>query len=122
MAARSPQSSTRKKHRYQWLIDALSEQPGFIQKPMFGAVGCYLDGRLVLLLCGRGEEPWLGVLVPTSREHHRSLRRDWPTLRPHPVLGKWLYLKETSERFEEIANDLLDRILARDSRLGVESS
>jgi len=109
------------RHRYQWVIDSLCDEPSFFQRPMFGAMACYLHGKLVLALMAQGEEPWCGILVATERSHHKSLMKEFSALRPHSVLGKWLYLPEAVESFEEIANGLVERILAGDSRIGVET-
>lgn len=68
-----------------------------------------------------GKEPWRGALVPTEREFQESLIADYPALARHPVLGKWLYLRESSEQFEETASRLVRRILAKDRRFGIES-
>jgi hypothetical protein len=113
---------SRKRHRYQWVLDALCEQPSFFQKRMFGSEACYLHGRLVLALTSGADEPWRGILVPTSKVHHRSLRQEFSGLQVHPVLRKWLYLPEVFDDFEETANSLIDRIVANDIRIGVESS
>lgn len=112
----------RKKHRYQWVIDALYEQPSFFQKRMFGSEACYLNGRLVLALTSGADEPWRGILVPTSKVHHRSLLQEFNGLRVHPILRKWLYLPEVYGEFEETANSIVDRIIANDARIGVEPS
>ncbi len=120
MDRRARRTSPKRPHRYQWLIDSLSDQPHFIQRQMFGETACYLKGRLVLVLCARDEEPWRGVLLPTEREFHASLMKEYPELSPHPVLGKWLYLQEREERFEETANAFIERILAGDQRFGIE--
>jgi hypothetical protein len=89
---------------------------------MFGSEACYLHGRLVLALTSGADEPWRGILVPTSKVHHRSLRQEFSGLQVHPVLRKWLYLPEVFDDFEETANSLIDRIVANDIRIGVESS
>lgn len=86
---------------------------------MFGAKAVYLDGRNTLCFCA-GEEPWRGLLVPTDRAHHASLRADFPDLQPHPVLGKWLYLPEAADAFERVAAELVRLARARDPRLGVQ--
>lgn len=96
------------------------EEPSYIEKAMFGCKGCYLYGQLVLVLAARGKEPWHGLLVPTERRHHQSLRHDHKNLTVHPVLKKWLYLPESEENFEEAAHVLVESILANDPRIGVE--
>lgn len=97
------------------------EQPSWLQRAMFGCLGCYLHGRLMLVLAAR-REPWQGLLVPTSREHHATLLREEGGLSIHPILAKWLYLPESSDGFEEAARRLVDRVLANDPRIGVEPS
>jgi hypothetical protein len=86
---------------------------------MFGCVACYLSGRLVLVLADRGE-PWQGLLIPSERSDHPSMLVDYPALRVHPVLGKWLYLADHTRRFAAAAAAIVDRIEARDERFGVE--
>ena len=87
---------------------------------MFGCVGCYVNGRLVLVLADR-QEPWQGLLVPTEKSAQASLRRDLPALRVHPVLGKWLYLPHGTRGFAAAAASLVERIAGGDERIGVES-
>jgi len=43
-----------------------------------------------------------------------------PSLRPHPVLGKWLYVSQDDPAFETIAQSMTALVLARDPRVGVE--
>ena len=76
-------------------------------------------GKLVLVLAA-DKEPWNGLLVCTSRDFHSALMGEYPALQPHPVLGKWLYLSQAHDGFEEIAQDLVQQILKEDPRIGVE--
>ncbi|MGH7895980.1 MAG: hypothetical protein ACREQL_15005 [Candidatus Binatia bacterium] len=107
------------RHRYGELALGLAGEESFVARPMFGCVACYLHGRLKLVLAD-GERPWDGVLVPTAREHHTSLRRTMKALRVHPVLGKWLYLAASGDTFEDDARALAALALADDPRVGVE--
>ena len=102
------------------MVEPLVDEPSYIEKAMFGCKGCYLHGRLVLVLAARGKEPWNGLLLPTERNHHQSLRRDHKSLVIHPVLKKWLYLPESTEDFEESALTLVESIFDNDPRIGVE--
>jgi hypothetical protein len=86
---------------------------------MFGCQAAYLFGRLVLVLAGK-EEPWNGLLVCTSREYHSALIGEYPSLHPHPVLPKWLYLPQSCDEFEETAQQLVLQVLKNDRRIGVE--
>jgi hypothetical protein len=113
-------SKSRRSHPFHWAVEPLVEEPSYIEKAMFGCKGCYLHGRLVLVLAGRSREPWVGLLVPTDKKHHASLRRDHKSLVVHPILKKWLYLQESNEDFEEADEALVQSILDDDLRIGVE--
>jgi hypothetical protein len=107
-----------KPHPLGWVVESLREEPSYLEKAMFGARGCYLHGRLVLVLAAR-KEPWKGLLVPTEKKHHKSLQGELPDLEVHTILGKWLYLSEEAENFEETASRLVDLITEQDPRIGV---
>lgn len=109
---------TKPEHPLQWLAEPLVDEPTFLLKSWFGGRTIMLHGRHHLFLTVQGE-PWQGVLVCTSHEHHASLRAEFPTLVPHPVLGKWLYLSEAVESFERDARRLVQCVRARDPRLGI---
>jgi len=110
---------TRRKNSLSWLFEALEEGPGYLEKPMFGCLAAYVHGRLMAVAADR-EDPWNGLLVPTSKEHHESLLREFPALSPHPVLGKWLYLSSSHDDFEETASEVIGAMAEGDPRLGVE--
>lgn len=107
-----------KPHPYDWLIEPLAEDPGFARKAMFGAVGCYLRGKMVCALAAK-EEPWRGLLVALERAQHESVRAEFPALTPHPVLSKWLYLPEEHDAFESVATAIIEAIRQGDERFGV---
>ena len=108
-----------KQHPLHWLIEPLTEEVGYIEKPMFGCQACYLHGRLKLVLASK-KEPWNGLLIPTEKEFHDSIRNDSKGVVQHPILKKWLYLPETYEDFESVANDIVEQVLVDDQRFGVE--
>lgn len=108
----------RRVHRYAWLWEPLEADPTFVLRPMFGTRAAYLDGRLALCFSD-GEEPWRGVLVCTERAHQASLASEFPSLAPHPVLPKWLYLPESADDFERAAESLVALARRRDPRIGV---
>lgn len=99
-------------------MEPLVDEPGYFEKPMFGAQACYLHGRLMLVLAAR-DEPWRGLLVPSEWEHHESLKEEFPPASEHPILGKWLYIPETDPEFEETATAIAELALRDDPRLGV---
>jgi hypothetical protein len=114
----APMERTRRVHPYQWLWEPLEDDPTFVLRPMFGGKSVYLDGKLMLYFSA-GEEPWRGVLACTDRAHHAALRAELPELSPHPILPKWLYLPESADHFERVAERLVALAKRRDPRLGV---
>ncbi|REG51662.1 hypothetical protein B0G80_8164 [Paraburkholderia sp. BL6669N2] len=102
-----------------WIFDAFERDPTYIGKRMFGSDAAYIDGLLCLIAADR-DKPWNGLLVCTSHERHAALIDEMPALRPHPVLGKWLYVTQDDPAFETVAEQLTALVLARDSRIGVE--
>ncbi len=107
-----------KPHPYDWLIEPIAEDPSFVRKPMFGAVGCYLNGKMVCVLAAR-EEAWRWLLVTVDREQHESIMGDFPALRPHDILPKWLYIPEEHDDFEPVAEAVIEAIRQGDPRFGV---
>ncbi|MEW6715023.1 MAG: hypothetical protein AB1306_08045 [Nitrospirota bacterium] len=95
------------------------DEPSYLEKPMFGCQACYLHGCLKLVLASKGK-PWNGLLIPTEKEFHDSIRKDFKGVVQHPVLKKWLYLPETYEDFESVASDIVEAIRINDQRFGVE--
>ena len=106
-------------HPYAWLWESLESDAGFLITPMFGGRSLYLDGRLMLYFTIR-EEPWHGLLVCTDKSRHENLLNEFPMLSTHPVLPKWLYLRDQDEAFEVVAGQLVSLAAKRDSRIGVE--
>jgi len=114
-----------------WAFEAFDRDPTFCQKRMFGCLAAYVHGRMVMALAEdpgeksyRGKsyafDLWDGIMIPTEREFHDSLQKDFPGLTPHPVLGKWLYLPARHADFEEAAQRM-GRLIARgDPRFGIE--
>lgn len=111
-------------------FESLEQDPSFTLRPMFGCMAIYFRGLLVALLAADpGDKTfkskkykfdiWDGVLVPTSREHHHSLLQVWPTLVPHPVLGKWLFLPQQSEDFELTLIEIVRNIRKNNPLLGI---
>ena len=101
-----------------WILEPLERDAGYMRRKMFGCDAAYLDGLLYLVAADR-DDPWSGLLVCTSQERQEALLTEFPALRQHPVLGKWLYLPQTDEDFETIAAGMARLALARDPRMGV---
>lgn len=118
MAAASKKK--KKQNPFLCVREPLLEEPSYLERSMFGCQASYLHGRLVLVLAS-GAEPWKGLLIPTDHRFHESLRKDFRSVKQHPVLKKWLYLPEASEDFEAAAH-IVDAIKIGDERFGVEPS
>jgi len=108
-------------HPLQWLAEPLLDEPTLVLKSWFGGRMISHHGLHCLFL-GAWRDPWQGVLVCTFHEHQASLRADIPALVQHPILGKWLYLAESSETFERDARRLVQLVRARDPRVGIPPS
>jgi hypothetical protein len=111
-------SRARKVHRHQWLWEPLEREPTFVLRSMFGTKAVYLQGQIMFCFSA-GREPWRGMLVATDQTRHAALQAEFHELRPHPILPKWLYLPESSDRFETLAARLVALVRARDPRIGV---
>jgi hypothetical protein len=105
-------------HPYAWLWEPLEPEPSFVLRSMFGTKAAYLEGKLVLCFSS-GKEPWNGLLVATDRERQAPLVAEFPGLKPHPILPKWLYLSDSSDAFEPTAERLVELARQRDPRIGV---
>ncbi|CAG4900176.1 hypothetical protein [Paraburkholderia saeva] len=102
-----------------WIFEAFERDPTYLRKRMFGSDAAYIDGLLCLVAADR-DAPWNGLLVCTSQERHVALIEEMPVLRPHPVLGKWLYVPQSDPAFEDVVARMTSLVLARDWRVGVE--
>jgi hypothetical protein len=103
----------------QWVVEPIMEEPSYIDRAWFGCRAIYLHGRLMLVLCS-GEEPWNGLLIPTEKDFHQDIMREFNGMVQHPVLKKWLYLPENSEDFETASSEIIEVIRTGDQRFGIE--
>ncbi len=117
----SDKFSARTTHPYAWLWEPLEGEASFVLRSMFGGKAVYVEGRCQFI-CFAKQEPWRGVLVCTDHQNQASLIAEFPSLAPHPVVPKWLYLPEAADDFESAAQRLVRLVGRRDARLGVESS
>lgn len=95
------------------------DETSYLDRAWFGCRAIYLRGLMVLVLCS-GEDPWNGLLIPTEKELHQDIIKDFKGVVQHPVLKKWLYLAENQEDFESTAMDLVEAIRMGDQRIGIE--
>jgi len=111
-----------------WIEDILPD--GFLRKHMFGGLGYYVNGQIVLAVFeNTGQktykkqtfdfEIWNGCLFPTEREHHEKIKKIFPFLITHPVLTKWLYLPANTEDFDASVEEILKKIRMGSKLFGV---
>src|ERR1700723_143656 len=111
-----------KKFEHEWIFEAFAEHPTFFTKGMFGGLAVYLFERQMLVLVEptkTGRWHWHGVLVCTDHEHHKSLQNEFPALKPHDVLRKWLFIDSAEDDFEPIMEAVAERIARNDPRVGI---
>ena len=106
----------------EWILDGFANHRSFFTKRMFGGLAAYVFGRLMLVLVEptrTGRWQWHGVLVCTDHEHHAAIRSAFPPLRPHDVLGKWLYLDSRHADFEATMAGVAAAMARDDRRFGI---
>ena len=106
----------------EWIFDAFAGRPTFFTKRMFGGLAAYLHERQMLVLVEptkTGRWKWHGVLVCTAFEHHASIEAEFPGLRPHAVLRKWMFIDTAHEDFESTMEAVARRMARNDRRFGI---
>jgi hypothetical protein len=116
----------RKAVPFEFVLDALAElEP--VTRPMFGCLAIYVGLKIVLILRDKASDKAFGssdngVWLATSKEHHESLRREFPNMRSIRALGKtvtsWQSLPADAPDFEESALRACELAIARDPRIG----
>jgi hypothetical protein len=111
----------RKPVPHEFVLDALcSLEPR--TNPMFGCLAVYVGPKIMLVLRDKPGGRDNGVWLATTREHHESLRRDFPHMRSIGVLGKditgWQILPADAPDFEQSALHACELIAAGDPRIG----
>ena len=112
----------RKEIPHQFVLDALAPVSPWT-RPMFGCTAIYVGERIVLILRQKPTyERDNGVLLVTTREHHGSLRRDFPNMRSVEFFGEpvsnWQILPIDAPDFEESAMRACELVIAGDPRIG----
>jgi hypothetical protein len=111
-----------KKFEHEWIFDGFAGHPTFFTKSMFGCLAAYLFERQMLLLVEptkSGRWHWHGVLVCTDARHHASIQAEFPALRPHETLRKWLFIDSTHEDFESTMQGVANQVARNDLRFGI---
>lgn len=92
-----------------------------IVKQMFGCHSIYIDKKIVLALRDKNDED-SGVWIGTSKEHHASLKTEFPSMRSIKLFGPgtsgWQIIPKDADDFEMSVNHLCDLILKNDPRIG----
>src|SRR5450631_2946071 len=121
-ATRPRRQGDMKTFEHAWILDAFNEHPTFFTRRMFGGLAAYLFERQMLLLVEptkSGRWKWHGVLVCTGHEHHQSIQAEFPALKPHETLRKWLFIQSAHEEFESTMGAVAERIASNDRRFGI---
>jgi hypothetical protein len=116
------EAKPRKRAPYEFVLEALAVISPWT-RPMFGCLAVYVGEKIVLILREKpGQSLDNGVWLATTREHHESLRGEFPSMRSIQVLGKkvtgWQVLPADAPDFEEAAMRACELIIARDPRIG----
>lgn len=112
----------RKAAPHQFVLDALAELDPFT-RPMFGCLAIYVGDQIVLILRDRPVHPEdNGVWLATTRDHHDSLRREFPSMRTITLLGgsvtNWQVLPASAPDFEQSALHACELVIGGDPRIG----
>jgi hypothetical protein len=112
----------RKAVPYAFVLDALAQIP-IETRPMFGCLAIYVGDKIVLMLREkRKQREDNGLWLATTEEHHKSLRREFASMRSIQLFGKevtgWQVLPADAADFEEAAIRACELIIARDPRIG----
>ncbi len=111
----------RKPVPHAFVLDAL--EPAAVEtRPMFGSLAIYVRDKIVMVLRDRNNDPDNGVWIATTEEHHRSLRREFPSMRSISILGGavtgWQVLPADADDFEEAALHACELVRKGDPRIG----
>ena len=108
---------------HEFVLEALSElEPR--TNPMFGCLAVYVGEKIVLILRDKRDHTAAddGVWLATTKDHHDSLRKDFPKMRSIAVFGKevtgWQVLPADEPDFESAALRACELIAANDPRIG----
>jgi hypothetical protein len=113
----------RKRVPHEFVLESLAELSPRTN-PMFGCLAVYVAEKIVLILRDKttGETTDNGVWLATTKEHHETLRREFPNMRSIGLLGKkvtgWQILPADAPDFEEASLRACELIIGRDPRIG----
>jgi len=107
---------------YEFVLEAIAAVSP-VTRAMFGSLAVYVGDQIVFLLRDRrANQVDNGVWLATTRKHHASLRREFPSMRSIRLLGKnttgWQVLPVHADHFEEEALRAAELVVAGDPRIG----
>ena len=113
----------RKRTPHEFVLEALAEiEPR--TNPMFGCLAVYVGEKIVMILRDKRDQTAAddGVWLATSKDHHQSLRCEFPNMRSIAVFGKkvtgWQVLPADAADFETAALRACELVVAEDPRIG----
>lgn len=107
---------------FNFVLEYLSGEELLI-RPMFGCHAVYTRGKIVLILRHKNDFPHdNGVWLATTKEHHISMKNDFPSMRSISLFGDglsaWQNIPEEADDFEEAVIKACELILKGDIRIG----
>jgi hypothetical protein len=113
----------RKRVPHEFVLEALADlEPR--TNPMFGCLAVYVGEKIVMILRDKRDNTAAddGVWLATTKDHHESLRREFPNMRSIAVFGKkvtgWQVLPADAADFETAALRACELVIAQDERIG----
>jgi hypothetical protein len=94
-------------------------------KPFFGCYGLYIGEQIIFILREKDTHTDCnGIWIATSYEHHKSLKKEFPSLTSVSVLNEgsgetaWQMVPADSDDFEASAIKACELVLKGDKRIG----
>lgn len=104
------------------MLEELDRLEPFV-RPMFGCYAIYVGEKLMLILRDRADHPDdNGVWVAALKEHHASLKKEFPCLRSIRLFESmdtvWQNIPKEEDDFEELVLKVCGLIVKGDPRIG----
>jgi hypothetical protein len=96
-----------------------------VTRPMFGCIAVYIGPKIIFIMRDKKSLPEAnGVWLATSKEHHASLRKDFPSMTSVYILSEgksetnWQMIPLEADDFEESVIKACEFVLHDDPRIG----
>ncbi|MBS1507280.1 MAG: hypothetical protein JSS79_11595 [Bacteroidetes bacterium] len=111
-----------KKIPFAFVLEELDRVQPYV-RPMFGCYAIYVREKLMLILRDRADHTDdNGVWVAALKEHHPSLKKDFPCLRSIRLFESaetvWQNIPKEEDDFEELVLKVCGFIVKGDPRIG----